>query len=544
MTKFKTIIAGQIRAIEATEETRNEVKASLSQLRGLLPANISPETEPALLLVAGNLAVAGIVNKNDDGMDRDVALAVYKKFERQQINVEHDRKSVIGYIVHAGLSELGTDRLLTEDEAHSSDKPFNIAVVIALWRIVNQDLCNYIEEASSPTHPDFNALSLSFEVGFDGYHIVALPSETPNLADAKMTIRADEGQFTRYDGALRANKGSGLSPDDANLRVYRVIDDGIIPLGGGIVTMPAAAVKGLVAITQTPVEPVQPTKAEEEARVMTLALEEAKNTSTALVNVLEEKLARLINYAKTRVSSITPIDSSHMKLTDLQALKLKIAKASKIEDLPEVAASLDPIIDAIVAESEKQESARKAAENQAKELEAAKAQIQAAAEKAVQDVAALRKELDEIRTAQAAAAAEEAFQGRMTAIDETFELGDEERSLIVAEVKSLDASAFDQWMIKAKKLMKEKTKDFIKKKKDDDDKSSTDARAALALRLSDKGVKVSFDKDGAINEIIASAVATPTSSPAGSMIQSEQTGDIKELAKKALGGMTFGGKKK
>lgn len=548
--RYKTTFAsvpGSLHAVEPTEENKNEVKASLSRLRELLPANIDPAKEEALLFVAGNLAVAGFVNLNDDGYDIPTALATYKQFERQQINIEHDRKSVVGYIVHAGLSELGTDRVLTEGEARTANKPFNVAVVIALWRVVNAELCSYIEEASSPEHPDFNSLSLSFEVGFENYRIIALPKGTPEISAALKTVKPDENAFGQYSGALRTNKGSGLDPTDASLRVYRVIDSGVLPLGGGVVTIPAAAVKGLTVITQKPAEEVEEANEvedaaaatakkleEQQAREIGLALEEAKNTARALLGLFEKKTDYSLNRAKTRVSSLTSTDSSIMKLSDLQGLQASlntIAKTAKIEALTEVAASFDPVIEAIIKKSEEMEAARKASESHAAAIEQAKKDIEAASVKMAEELAAVRQELDTIKAAAAVAAAEEAFQGRMSAIDEEFDLADDERALLVSEVKSLDDAAFAAFMEKSKKLMKEKTKEF-KKKKSDEAKCSQDATVA---RLLEKGIKAKVNDEGSIvvDEIIASAAANEISSAAGTIVQ-PGSDDIKSLAAKAF----------
>lgn len=558
--RFKTIfssVPGSLRAIEPTEETRNEVKASISRLRELLPANIDPEKEEALLFVAGNLAVAGMVNLNDDGYDIPTALATYKLFERQQINIEHDRTKVVGYIVHAGLSEFGTDRVITEDEARAAGKPFNVAVVIALWRIVNRELCSYIEEASSPTHPDFNSLSLSFEVGFDNYRIVALPRDTPFLADAKLTVKPDESAFAQYDGALRCNKGGGLDPNDANMRIYRVIDDQVLPLGGGVVTMPAAAVRGLTVISQK-TEPVvedaaattQKQLEEQQAREVALALEEAatlqksRNVSVnAFLSFMAEKVTPFLNLPKTRVSSATSTDSS-MKLSDLKAIQasiVELAKTAKIDGLTVVAASFDPVIDAITKESERMEAARVAAESSAANIERARAEAAAASAQLATDLANVRKELDTLKAAQAATAAEEAFQGRMSAVEDEFDLSADELGLIVADIKSLDDTAFAAWMDKSKKLMNDKRKE-VKKKKADDAKAAQNVTVAALL---EKGVKAKITEEGlVVEEILASAKEHITSAPAGSVVQ-PGSDDINALAKAAFpNGLVMGGAKK
>lgn len=542
-TKFKTIFATQLRTIEPTEETRNEVKASLSRLRDLMPASINPADEPALLFVAGNIAVAGLVNKNDDGYDIPTALATYRKFQWQQINTEHDRKNPVGFVIHAGLSEFGTDRIITEDEARTANVPFNVSVVIALWRIINPDLCAYIEEASSPSHPDFKSLSLSFEMGFDDYYIVGLPSNNPVIADAQIKVMPEDPSFERFAMSLRAKEGEGLSPDDANLRLYRVIREGVVPLGGGIVQRPAAAVKGLVAITSKPAETpvaVEATVDEEIER----AIEQARNTALACVNQIVTKITPILKTHKTCVSPITSINSL-MNFNEIikasEAAKVALASA-KPENLSEVAASIiDPITEAIKAESIRLENLRKEQESHTAKIEEAKAQALASAEQLTKDLDVVRQELAQIKQAQAAAAAEEAFQNRMQALEAEFDLDDEDRKLLVPEVKAQTEETFAAFMSKQKKLMKEKSKAF-KKEKCDEAKAAQDA---LLAKLSEKQVKASFDKgELVINEILASAANNVVSKPVDNMIvQPTQGSDLKELAKKAFEGMTFGGKK-
>jgi len=545
-TKYNVVFAGRIKAIDPTEEAQNEVRASLVQLRDLLPANINPEDEPAILFVAGNLAVAGLVNLNDDGIDRETSLAVYKKFKRQQINFEHDRKSVVGYIVDVGLTEFGTDRVITEQEARESAKPFNIAVVIALWRVVNKDLCDYILQASSPAHPDFDSLSLSFEMGFDDYRIVALPRDEKEIDKATYVYKESDSDFGRINASLRSYNGSGLHPDNKDLRVYRIIDEGVIPLGGGVVTVPAAAVKGLTVITESKSETEEENEIEtpeqeqlEEQKQIDSIFEEARSRICAFVISSEEKLNKTIKTQKKCVSSFTSSTLSDMKSEDIKALKERAAQATKIEELNEVVASATVIIDAIVAESERQEQLRKETEAHTAKIEEAKQQAQAAAQKLTEDLAVVKAELETIKQAQAAAAAEQAFNERMTAIDATFEFSDEEKSEIVNDIRNLNDEAFAKWMDKSKKLMKEKTKEH-KKKMADEAKAAQDA---LLAKLTEKGVKAKVTDAGLdIEEVIASALENQTSAPAGSIIKPESS-DLKTLAKKALAGTSFAGQK-
>ena len=205
-------------------------QAKLDNLKPLLPAGIDPESDQTIVYAAGNLAVADVANLNDDALSAKDAARIYRGFEWQQVNIEHGRGNIVGFIVRAGLSELGTDRLITPEEALASGKPFNIAIVIGFWRVADPDLCNFILQSSGPGSPDKDKLSLSFEVGFDDYDIVTLPHGVSNLAMATATITPDSAEFDRYDKLLRVNGGKG-SFGKENARVARIcrIEDYDLP---------------------------------------------------------------------------------------------------------------------------------------------------------------------------------------------------------------------------------------------------------------------------------------------------------------------------
>lgn len=227
-----------------------EIKASLDRLKGLLPEGINPEDHPTILYITGNLAVAGLLNMNDDGVSIIDGLRVYRGFEWQQINLEHNRGEVRGFVIKAGLSEFGTDRIITEDEARSANQPYNIAIVVALWKVTDKDLVNFILQSAAPGSPTKDDLSFSFEVGFDDYSIVVVPKGSSNLNLVTQTIASSSPEFAKWDQVLRANRGSGNTKDGS--RVGRVLVGDILPLGGGIVTIPAAAVKGITPIIDDP----------------------------------------------------------------------------------------------------------------------------------------------------------------------------------------------------------------------------------------------------------------------------------------------------
>lgn len=567
-----TFAASRLRAFEPSDEEVAEVKASITNLKSLLPPDINPEDEPALLFVAGDLAVAGMVNLNDDGLDIVTARRVYPKFEKQQINIEHSRKTIVGYIIKAGLSEIGTDRILTEEEAALLNGPFNIAVVIAIWRAVSKDLCEDLIKASNPSHSEYQSVSLSFEMAFGkkDFYICVLPADTKEIAKAVRIITPIDPDFEAYAKALRSYGGSGLAPDNSGNRVYRLMPPEVVPLGGGIVEVPAAAVKGLTvidkAVNPTPVvitaekecgsdeeeddeddENKEEQEKDEEENEDEDGEDVDESDDIAATNIRQnayiifdryEKIAAArIILPKTCVSTSQLINNSNMNKAEIEALKEKATKVASVAEAQEVFASAVSIVDLILKESEERHQKALQSEALAAEQQKLKAEAIASAEAVKAELATLKTQLAEIQAAQAQAAAEAAFNDRMTLIDETFEFDDEEKAYVVAEVKDLDDETFAKWMEKSKKMMKEKTK-AAKKAKGEMMKKKDDVCAALAA----KGIK--FDTEAfSIEEVIASALANPTSTPLHNQAP-EAKGSLKELAKAAFAdGMTIGGKK-
>lgn len=541
---YRTTFAAQIRATEPSEDTMREAKASLTDLKALLPEGVNPEDTPQLLYISANLYVAGMVNRNDDGVDIETSLAAYKGFEKQQINIEHDRGRACGFILSAGLSEFGTDRLISEDEARLAGRPFNVAVCAVLWKVNNPQLCSYLIEASNPLHPDYKSLSLSFEVGFSSYNVAVIDAETRVITEASKVYTPADAEYETMAARLRSNGGSGRLAADSTEGIYQILSGTFIPLGGGIVTAPAAAVKGITAITE-PIHLVEDTEAEcveisitEEVTQEQLASTEAARATLAawrvkmkaLESILEKNIESHIKSTKTRVSTNTSntITKSNMSKELLAQIKQKVASVGdKPEDIKLALAGAVEIAEAITNESVKLFDELQAEKNRGIEIEKNRAEAAAASAELATTLETVKAELADLRAAQAAADAAAKFDERMATIDDEFELDDEERALVIADVKSLDDAAFDGWMVKAKKIMKEKTKSFKKKQKDDKAQKFEDAKAAFKA----KGISVTIDEDGLFKEIIASAQANNISEPIENVVETSSTKTLAERMK-------------
>ncbi len=548
---YKTTFAAQIRAIEPSETELRETQASLTDLKAMLPAGIDPEQNPQLLYIAANLYVAGMVNMNDDGVDIETSLAAYKGFEKQQLNIEHDRKRIAGYILHAGLSEYGSDRLISDDEARASGKPFNVAIVAVLWKVANRELCDFLAQASNPIHPDYKALSLSFEVGFSSYNIGVVNAKTRVISEAARIVRPEDTDYEVMSKRLRCYGGSGRIAPDSEEGVYQILSGTFLPLGGGIVSMPAAAVKGITAITQAVeskphVEDENPEvndlgqEKEEALRIAEQEQQDYANLRAQLSGLLgifnKSSLSRIIS-SQTRVSPTTSQSTNPMK--SLQEIKEKMASVQNLDDAKQAVASVMEIADAIAKASEKLSTELEAEKTRGALIEKNRAEAQAANEALQKNFEAVQAEVAALKAAQHAAALEAEFNEKMATLDEVFDLTDEERADLTPDIKDLSKEAFTEWVAKKSKgLMKEKTKTF-KKFQEDDKKKKMDQMCA-ALKLS--GVSITVDENDLIKEVIASAKSNEISTPVTNSIEVSKS--LKELIDSEFAdNVSIGGKK-
>lgn len=548
---YRTTFAAQIRAIEPSETELRETQASLTDLKAMLPPGIDPEENPQLLYIAANLYVAGMVNMNDDGVDIATSLASYKGFEKQQLNIEHDRKRIAGYILHAGLSEHGSDRLISDDEARDSGQPFNVAVVAVLWKVANRELCDFLSAASNPVHPDYKALSLSFEVGFSSYNVGVIDAKTRVIADAARIVRPEDADYEVMSKRLRCMGGSGKVGPDSPDGVYQILSGTFLPLGGGIVSMPAAAVKGITAITQA-VEP-KPDAKDENPEVNDLgqekeeALRAAKQEQQDYANLRAQlsgllgifnksSLSRII-HPETRVSPITSQLIPNMK--SLQEIKEKMASVQNLDEAKQAVASVAEIAEVLSKASERLSTELEAEKARGAEIERNRAEAQAANDALQKNFEAVQAEVTALKAAQVAAQAEADFNERMATLDEVFELTDDERADITPDIKDLSKDAFAAWVDKKSKgLMKEKTKEFKKKVAADKQKKTEEMCAALKAA----GVKVTIDENDLIKEVIASAKANEISVPITN--SSEGAPSLKEMVDAEFAdNVSIGGKK-
>ena len=101
--KYTTTFSSVVKPVVSEEKDKYLALASMVELEKFLP-EVDIEKNVDLLPVAFNAFVANRVNKNGDVVDTDTAVAMYENFINKPINIEHNRKSVVGTILTAEIN--------------------------------------------------------------------------------------------------------------------------------------------------------------------------------------------------------------------------------------------------------------------------------------------------------------------------------------------------------------------------------------------------------------------------------------------------------
>ena len=162
--KYTTIFSSTIKPLVSEEKDKYLAMASLIDIGDFIP-DVNTNENIDLLPIAFNACVVNRVNLNGDTINSDTALSMYKNFINKPINLEHQRERVVGCILSAGFSEFGTDKPMTEEEAKGSNQPYNVTLGGVIWKVVNNDLADLIEESGDPSNENFMKISASWELG-------------------------------------------------------------------------------------------------------------------------------------------------------------------------------------------------------------------------------------------------------------------------------------------------------------------------------------------------------------------------------------------
>jgi len=400
--KYTTTFSSIVKPVVSEEKDKYLALASMVELEKFLP-EVDIEKNVDLLPVAFNAFVANRVNKNGDVVDTETAVAMYDNFINKPINIEHNRKSVVGTILTAGFSRFGNDEPLTKEEARKLKEPFNVTLGGVIWKVVDESLADKIESSSDPTSNDYMGISASWELGFSEYNLVVLEGEEKNIENG-LEI-SDPEEVDKYAAKLKGFGGEGKFDDTSS--VYRKVINNVVPLGIGLTENPAADVKGVLT--------------ENGAK--------------------EEKALAKENLEKETISQNT---NNTVKTKKVEAMKIENLKDITDESMQSISASA---IHEFIQESLKKASEEFSAQNAEKEESLKDAREQH--ETLSKEHDSLKTQLEDIKAQLEKLEAEkaeteklEAFNQRMASYDERFKLTDEDRKVIASQIKDLDEEAF------------------------------------------------------------------------------------------------------
>jgi hypothetical protein len=183
--KYNTTFANiQIKPVVSEEKDKYLSLASIANLKKFLP-DVDTSKNIDLLPIAFDACVVNRVNKNGDVINSATAAEMVKNFINKPINIEHDRSRVVGCILTANFSKFGNNESLAELDVKDMKEPFYITLGGVMWKIINPQLANLIEESNDPSSENYMKVSASWELGFSDYE------ENNTSQDDKINVKKE-----------------------------------------------------------------------------------------------------------------------------------------------------------------------------------------------------------------------------------------------------------------------------------------------------------------------------------------------------------------
>jgi len=439
-------------------------QASLEGLRPLIPDyHVDLSKNIDLLAFAANACSAGIANKNDDLFEPAAAIETLSMWQQKMVNDNHDRKKIVGHLLTSSLSSQNDSIIISPQEAIASKQPFNVSVGGVVYRIVDRELADDLEQSSDPESPSYKSVSLSFEIGFPEFGL-ALGSD--NFFEAE--IIRNQNQVNELKGNLKIYGGNGKTKDGQS--IYRLIEKNHLPLAVALTRKPAAKMPYGTITSETPIQT--------SARKTTISLSVENNSdktkkTSVTQNILNmEKLELILEEIKASMIANKVKEESVASMTKDFAEKIKEANEGYLSQINEAKA------------------AREKAEKES-------AEIKASLDTQAKELAETKEKLTKLEADSQAKASAELFSARMAEFDAEFDLDEEDKKALAADIKALDNSdeSFAAFKGKMNVFMKDKNKK-AKEEKAKEAKASIDklvaeklaevAKASGSAKLSDK----------------------------------------------------------
>ena len=481
-TKFLQPI---IASADIDQENIKISKASLEDLKSLIPSSVELDKNIDLVGVAFNAAVVNKFNRNHDGISTDTALTVKDYFVHKPTNIEHKKQRIVGHIVSAGFSGYGNNELLSPEELTGTSDPFNISLGAVVYRMVDRRFAELLNKSVDPDSPMHNQVSASWEIGFNDYQI-AVGSE--NLSEAE--IVTDEKQIEELSQYLKASDGRGEMDDGTIVR--RLVVGNVYPLGIGFTANPAADVEGVVVSEQN----------------NQLNMSDRRDLSATLSDEAQEILKNILNFKnnisqteKNTVKSERESNSSIMNTNQLvQEIKsvldekLSSEKMSKDTFAEESVASISSIINEAIREKNEEYKQQLVSEKEEKaKIEAQHQELTASVEEMKQKLEAAEEKIRQFEDEKQHEESLARFNARMEAVEQDYELSEADLKIVASEVKELTEAdeAFASYQEKLAVVFAHKSKEHLQAEKDKFDSAVAEAVEKRVSEL--KEVKASDD---------------------------------------------------
>jgi hypothetical protein len=412
MDKFKyqaTFDGIIVQAMVPIDEDKYLAVASIDQLKSYLPQKVDLDVNKDLMGVAFDAFVVNRGNKNGHVISTEVALSMVENFINKPFNIEHNRKTVVGFCTGYGFSEFGTSNPLTLEEIVGTNKPFNVVLSGYVWKIVNPEFAQELVKSSDPSSDEYLSVSASWELGFNEFNIA---KGNKNLADA--SIIEDEDEILNLKDSLKVFGGRG-SDKDGNLLLLN-LQGSVLPLGIGFTNNPAADVKGVViSYDKQEVEIVE---------------DGATNKNENQSNEMNKKSVSTEN---NDVKSTMQIN----KIEDITEDSIKEVSASEVREF--ISNRISDLSKDWQAKVEEKDNAIVNAEEKINMLKADLEAIKTESEKVKEEFNAMQESIK-------AQEIEAAFQRRMSLVDEEFNLSNEDREIVAEDLRAIENNeSFEKW---------------------------------------------------------------------------------------------------
>lgn len=425
MKKFKYYAKFNVEATVTKKSFKDyQTKASvdeLKELRTLLPDDEYIKENDDLLFCSFNLAVAGLINLNSHGILPETAQKMMNYWVNRPINIEHCRDRNVGVITSTGFSTFGENKMISIEDAIASKQPFNLCMGAVIWKVTDPWLVSYLEETNKKDSYSYSNLSTSWEVGFDE---IAIARGSKNLFDAEIITDPDHvEELSKY---LIQFGGTGF--DENHKEVYMIISGDPRPLGGGITSNPAAAVKGIF--------------------IPEMEEDEEDNTK-------EECCDKIIknNEEKSSQKVLFTVKHTCMKYKDLNDFCDKYSEAIAKQEVFATSELREFIGELVVKESEKiqlnvssKEAELASANKKIEDLQAAIDVVKEESKTKNQEFDTIKQELAEIKQKAAEAQKAETLKTRLNSIKDKYELSDKVEKVISNSIENKSDEEYASWL--------------------------------------------------------------------------------------------------